>query len=62
MTSKPEIHDWVDATRPMSHIVRQALARLREAIEPPRRITEPMIAMPSFDEVREVRPSQPIIP
>jgi hypothetical protein len=64
--SKPEVDDWVDATQPTrvaNNVVRQALERLLESIEPRPRITEREIAVPLhlLDQVGEVRPSQPII-
>lgn len=41
-----EISDWIDATRPMRGALNEALARLRESIEPPPRITEPSLMSP----------------
>mgnify|MGYP003522991118 FL=1 len=50
-----EIKDWVDATRPMRSAVHEALQRLREAIEPAPRITEPAMMSPhlAFEDRRD---------
>lgn len=52
-----EIKDWVDATRPMRSAVHEALQRLREAIEPAPRITEPAMMSPhllAFEDTDEL--------
>lgn len=49
MNERIEIKDWVDATRPMRSAVQDALHRLREAIEPPARITQPAMMSPYLD-------------
>lgn len=73
--SAHRIEDWLDATRPMRGAMNEALQRLRQSIEPTPRITERTLLSPyvlsdddiyttieqSLDEVREVRPSQPVI-
>jgi hypothetical protein len=43
---RPEPREWwVEAVRPMRHVVPQMLERLRESIEPPMRRTEPQLAI-----------------
>ena len=40
------IEDWNDATRPMRGALNEALHRLREAIDPPPRITQRSLLSP----------------
>ncbi len=46
MSERIEIKDWVDATRPMRSAVHDALHRLRGAIEPSPRKTQPSMMSP----------------
>lgn len=48
-----EIKDWVEATRPMRSAVQDALHRLREAIEPSSRKTQPSMMSPHLLAVED---------